>query len=241
MLWKTGLNMKKRLVILNLKENIVNLSQYNQVFNAKNMQILLCPCKSQVIEASNVLDAKHLCLQDFELKCPNNETNSQLKSLIKCGYKFCIVGHSDRRIKNAESDETISQKIKTLLENNITPILCVGEMEKLDEANTLSQINAQISGAIKGLDEAQQQQIVLAYEPVFSIGTGVGASVSHIKHVIEFVKTNFKFFKLLYGGSVDENNVSSFAEIENIDGVLIGKSSLNVEKIKKIIKILENC
>lgn len=155
----------------------------------------------------------------------------QLKSI---GILYTLVGHSERRYKLYEQDKEIKEKIKELKKQNIVPVLCIGEIEKENREETLKkQLLSVLDSSIENL--------ILAYEPVYSIGTGIVLENSEIEKTVDFIKSFIKKeynkeFPILYGGSVDEKNIKNIKNIQNIDGVLIGKASLDIEKVKRIME-----
>lgn len=151
--------------------------------------------------------------------------------------KYSIVGHSYKRKKYNESNEQINHKIKELLENNIMPILCIGEEENDDTKEVLKQ---QLTIGLKDIRE----KIIIAYEPVWAIGSGKIPNIHSLKEMIEFIDQEAsKVLKnkpiILYGGSVNEDTISDLEKIKELDGYLIGKASLDIKKLEKIIEVVE--
>lgn len=164
---------------------------------------------------------------------------SQLNSL---GVNYSIVGHSERRTLLNETDEMINKKISLLLENNIKPILCVGETkEEYDNNKTLEVIQKEL---LNGLNNINFDNIIIAYEPIWSIGTGLVPTNNEIENVIssikKIIKDNFnKDAIVLYGGSVNENNITELENINIVDGYLVGGASLKIDSIKKMVQVME--
>lgn len=162
----------------------------------------------------------------------------QLKSL---NVEYVIVGHSERREKLLETNGQVSNKIKLVLENNMTPIICVGE--KKEEISNRNEIIKQ--ELIEVLSDVKDvSNIIIAYEPIWAIGTGNIPDISELKETIKFIKnfflTNYnQEVKVIYGGSVDSNNVMNLNQISELDGYLLGGTSLHIEKFKEIIKKIE--
>ena len=158
--------------------------------------------------------------------------------LKKFGVEFCIVGHSERRKDFAETHAEISQKIILLQKNNITPILCVGE--------SLSESVPQIDWAKQVVDEqlgkelvgVNKDNLIVAYEPVWAIGAGKTADNEHISNVCEHIKNRFGIKTVLYGGSVNAENICQIAQTKCVDGVLIGKASLDSKNLLDMQKKL---
>lgn len=161
----------------------------------------------------------------------------QLKSY---NVEYSLVGHSERRIEQGEDDEIIQKKINQLLENNITPILCVGEShQERSTGRTEEVLQKQIDTVIKSLNKEDRKKIIIAYEPTWAIGTGLIPSNKDIKKSIIFIKKQLPMSSVLYGGSVNEENIDIIKKIPEIDGYLLGGLSLRVDKIKKFLSKVE--
>ena len=149
----------------------------------------------------------------------------------------------ERRNLFHETDEIINEKTRQCLNHGITPIICVGEtLSEHNNDETLVKINNQISHAILGLDDLnEKKEIIIAYEPIYAIGTGKTPKVKEIENVINHIyevlsKYDNIDFKILYGGSVNRENIKKLPEINKLDGVLIGTISSKIEEIIKIIE-----
>lgn len=154
--------------------------------------------------------------------------------------KFCLVGHSERRHIFGETNEQTNLKIVRLLENNITPLLCIGEtLDEFNDNATFDVLAEQIKFAFDKLDSTQLQKIILAYEPVWAIGTGRTPTIQDIERTITFIKDyvseNYKISPaVLYGGSVNATNSADILAIPCVDGALIGGASLDAQKFNDI-------
>lgn len=156
------------------------------------------------------------------------------KTLRDVGCKYVILGHSERRLNACETNEIIGKKLKTAVENNLIPIFCVGESKEIRGAKTYLDF---VANQIKeSLLTANFENLVIAYEPIWSIGSGVLPSVEEISEVVEFVKKliaqNFsnqvKNLSVLYGGSVTSQNSGEILKV--CDGLLVGKASLEADE-----------
>lgn len=155
--------------------------------------------------------------------------------------KYCLVGHSERRKYQQENYQEINQKIKKLLDSNITPILCIGETkEERDSKRYKEVIKEQLLSAIKDLSLENQKKIIIAYEPVWSIGTGLIPTNNQIEEIFSYIKSFLMTNKILYGGSVNETNVDTLKKINLIDGYLLGALSLQEKKLKLFLNKIEN-
>ena len=164
------------------------------------------------------------------------EISSDLLEEIGCS--FCIVGHSERRNVFKEDYETISHKIKNLIKNNIIPIFCIGEnLDQKKENLTKDILKDQI---LKSLPkDFDINKIIIAYEPIWSIGTGLIPNIDEISEIHEFIKNkifnNFNI-KVVYGGSVKASNYKKILENKTVDGLLVGGASINLDEFNQIIK-----
>ena len=155
---------------------------------------------------------------------------SMLKSV---GAKYVIIGHSENR-QAGETDKLINLKVKTAIKSGLKVIFCIGETlshkrKKITNRILLSQIKL-------GLDKVQKKNIIIAYEPVWSIGTGIIPKSDELLKTIDFIKNKVKNNKVLYGGSVNPKNIRDLKSIRNIDGFLIGGASQEPKKFIDIIK-----
>ena len=170
-----------------------------------------------------------------------------LKSL---GIDYAIIGHSERRQYFGESEEVLAKKIKLCLQENITPIFCVGETLEQRNANEQFEIvKKQISGALYDLSIEQIKKIIIAYEPVWAIGTGVNATPQQAQEMHTFIRNMImnkyddvvsQNMIILYGGSVKKDNSYELFSMPDIDGGLIGGASLKGEEFVSIIATAMN-
>ena len=168
-------------------------------------------------------------------------------NMLKCiNVEYVIIGHSERRQYFAETDETVNKKIKSALKHELNPILCVGETMKQRELGLEEEvIKQQIIGALEGITKEQAEKIVIAYEPIWAIGTGKVATKDDANNMIKLIRKEIeslydkevaKNVSILYGGSVNKNNSKELFETSDIDGALVGGASLKVDEFNEIIK-----
>jgi len=158
------------------------------------------------------------------------------RMLKNIGANFVILGHSENREKG-ENDKLINLKIKSALEAKLKVIFCIGEtLSQKRKKNTQSILSKQIKIGLDGIKN--KSNIFIAYEPVWSIGTGIVPKSKDLLKIVEFIKSKFKnkSTKVLYGGSVNPQNIKNLKKINNIDGFLIGGASQNVNKFIDIVK-----
>lgn len=219
-----------------------------KVEGTKNEVVLCFPATSlttakYLTSASTVkLGGQNICDEEI-----NKNTGEVSASMIRdAGAEYVIIGHSERRAKHKENTRTNNKKIKIALKNRLKVILCVGE--SLAERNTLKMLDslkAQIEESLKGIYENELQNIMIAYEPIWAIGSGklpttkeLDKAVKAIRKVIsdDFSPKAGKEIDVVYGGSIGVKNASQYAKIETIDGFLIGGSCLDPLGFAQIIK-----
>lgn len=167
--------------------------------------------------------------------------------LTDIGAQYVLIGHSERRHIFGESDEHINKKIVSAIACGIVPLLCVGEkLEEREAGKSESTVNTQIISAFEGLSEADALKVVIAYEPVWAIGTGKVATPEIAESMHAFIRTLLKKLytdtvagaaPILYGGSVKPDNIAGLYVMANIDGVLVGGASIKVQSFLDIINV----
>ncbi len=165
--------------------------------------------------------------------------------LEEIGVDYCIVGHSERREYFGETDETVNKKLMTLSETSIIPILCVGEvLSQREEGREKEVVEKQVKAALTGVPSGDVAQMVIAYEPVWAIGTGRTASAQqaeemcrHIRDVVSelYEEETACGLTIQYGGSMKPDNVTELMNMENIDGGLVGGASLSADDFMRMI------
>ena len=165
--------------------------------------------------------------------------------LVSVGCKYVIIGHSERRQYFDETDETANKKIKAAIKNDLVPVLCVGESEKERESKeTFSVLDKQVKKGIEGFSSDDLETLVIAYEPVWAIGTGKTATTDQAQEAHQFLRSVLeksfgnmlaKSIRILYGGSVKSNNIAELMAMPDIDGALVGGASLDPETFSKIV------
>lgn len=165
--------------------------------------------------------------------------------LEEIGVDFCIVGHSERRQYFGETDETVNKKLKKLFEGPIRPILCVGEsLEERDADKAFDVVGGQIKADLEGIDAADVKKLVIAYEPIWAIGTGRTTTPDQAEEMCAFIrKTLIELYGeevsdeviIQYGGSVKPANATEIMNMDEIDGALVGGASLKPKDFMEII------
>lgn len=167
------------------------------------------------------------------------------KMLKSIGVEYVIIGHSERRQYFNETDETVNKKIKAAFANGLKPIVCVGEtLEQREAGQTVEIITSQIEKALDGLAEEQVENTIIAYEPIWAIGTGKTATAEQANETIKSIRDKIcqmygqmvsNGVIIQYGGSVKSTNAKEIFEMSDIDGGLVGGASLKPEEFSKIV------
>ena len=169
--------------------------------------------------------------------------------LVSAGCKYVIIGHSERRQYFNETDETVNRRIKAAFDNDLIPVMCVGESEKERESkNTFSVLDKQLKMGLEDFSSDELKKLVIAYEPVWAIGTGKTATSEQAQEVHQFLRSVLeksfgnilaKSIRILYGGSVKPNNIAELMAMPDVDGALVGGASLDPETFSKIVHFRE--
>lgn len=164
--------------------------------------------------------------------------------LKEFNIKWVIIGHSERRAYDNETNEKCNAKIKALLANEMVPVYCVGEtLDQFEAGETKKVVSEQIIKGLEGVSEEDAKKIVIAYEPVWSIGTGKNASTEIAEDVCKYIRKVLKQvvgkaaskIRILYGGSVKPENVKAYLSCPNIDGALVGGASLKIDSYEGLL------
>lgn len=240
--------MINKYIVVNMKMNLTakEIGDYLKVINETIFisNVIICPTSIYIPYFLN--NSYDVGIQNIYFENDGSYTGEisplQAKSI---GVKFAIVGHSDRRLMG-EDDQIINKKIHKALTNNLKVIFCIGEtLEEREMLKTDKILKQQIIRGLRGLNEKQLSNILIAYEPVWAVGTNVLPTNKEISDCASFIKNvckdNFKSIPLiLYGGSINEENIKTLNKIKNIDGFLIGSSANDAERLVKIIEVIDN-
>jgi triosephosphate isomerase len=166
--------------------------------------------------------------------------------LSDAGCSHVIIGHSERRLYFGETDDTVNKKLKAALKGGLTPIFCIGEtLEEREAGDTFNVLRTQIAGGLKGIPAGNVNRMVIAYEPVWAIGTGKTASDGQAQEAHKFMRGLLSEFydwtiaeetRILYGGSVKPENIKGLMAQPDIDGALVGGASLKAESFASIVR-----
>ena len=231
------------IIALNNKSNL-NKQEFKTYYKELNTiktksTIILCPTFMNI----NLTYGNKIILGSQNVsKDENGAFTGEISAsqLHDSGVKYTIVGHSERREYQRETFDEINKKIKKLFENDIIPILCVGEsLEERKSNQVREKLDIEILSAIKGLTSEQKKKIIVAYEPIWSIGTGEIPTIEEIEETFGFIKKVLPNNKILYGGSANEKNIDELKKSKLIDGYLLGGLSLKPKELKIFINKLE--
>ena len=236
-----------------IPETVVLTQQLANQYNRKwdDVDIVICPPAIDIKSAYTVLDFDKtkisLGAQNVHWEESGAFTGEISIPMIKdAGCEYCIVGHSERREMFNETDTTVNLKVKALIAAGITPIVCVGEsLAMRDSGDYVEFITAQVRAALAGLDAMDMKNVVVAYEPIWAIGTGRTATPEQAEEVCgairatltdEFGQTVADETRVLYGGSMNVGNVVDLLAQPDIDGGLIGGASLKADSFRQLIE-----
>jgi len=229
-----------------LIDEMINVLRPN--LDIKSCQVIICPPHVLLLSLKNAVEGTGIEVGAQNVHSELNgaftgETSTKL--LKECGVNWCIVGHSERRTLFKESDDFIRSKTETLLNHGIRPILCVGESLEQRESGSFEEVVlAQLRKGLSGLSIEKQGQCVVAYEPIWAIGTGKTATAEQANSMHTLIRKEIESlagpevaenFQILYGGSVNAKNIQSLISMPEIDGALIGGSSLKTDDFSKIV------
>jgi triosephosphate isomerase len=220
----------------------------NQLFNARRVEIAVAPVFTAIAAVAKRLEgtAIRVAAQDCFWEDKGAYTGEVSAPLLKdAGASYVIVGHSERRQHFGELDAAVGLKARAVLRAGLTPIICVGETEKeRDAGETFGRVSTQLEGALAEIDRRDAAKVVLAYEPVWAIGTGRTATPDQAEEVHVYIRDRLRErwgeaagdVRIQYGGSVKADNARELMAQPNIDGALVGGASLTAESFVAIVR-----
>jgi triosephosphate isomerase len=219
------------------------------VANANHCEVVIAPVFTALktvcdrVEGSKIKVAAQDCSTEIKHGAHTGEVAADMIKDVGCSH--VIIGHSERRQFYAETDQSVNKKTKAALQNGLTAIVCVGEMLAEREAGRAQKVvRTQMVGALEGLTVSDLERIIIAYEPVWAIGTGVTATPEQAQEMHGFIrqiiaetqsKETSDSVRILYGGSVKPDNIANLMKQADIDGALVGGASLEAESFAKIV------
>lgn len=251
--WKMKLSYEQTIELANLLKN--NLKNYK----LENIDIGICTDFLTIPELSKTLKDTQIKLGSQNVSWEKRGAYTGEISIDDLKYlnvEFIIIGHSERRKYLSESDEMINKKIKQIIKNKMTPVLCVGENFEQRRSNQKDLvIIKQIKSALSGIKINEIKQLIVAYEPIWVIGSGQAIKASEAEHTNKVIrgvildslnleddhmtiKEIEEKIRLIYGGSIDSSNITDFIKQPNIQGVLVGNASLNIESFMSLINTI---
>lgn len=237
--WKMHLNTHQASILLHRLEEHVETH--------RDVEVVVFPSLMNV-QPLNVQINRHkmkLGAQDAFYEDEGAYTGEVSAAMLHSVVDYCLVGHSERRHIFGESDNIVGKKLAAVVRNKIAPVLCVGETSAERAANETKQVlHDQIMSGLRNLTAKEVEEMVIAYEPVWAIGTGDFAKPDQAKEAIDTIRQNVrelygdkaeKGLRVLYGGSVNADNAGSYLGVDGCDGLLVGGASLNYKEFSKIV------
>lgn len=219
------------------------------VRDVSGVEIVICPPYIALDAMRAVLDGTEVQLgaQNMYWETAGAFTGEISPTMLQGLCRFVIIGHSERRAYFGETDESVNKKLAVCFEHDLKPILCVGEsLQQREAGDTQGFVSGQIEAALQGFDAPQLANLVIAYEPIWAIGTGKAATPQDAAEVInQTIRTTLsdlfgpsvaEMVRVLYGGSVKPDNAASFFSVDGIDGALVGGASLEAGSFSSIVK-----
>jgi triosephosphate isomerase len=239
--WKMNKTVAEALALVgDLKTELANVTE---------VDIVVCPPFTALREVTKVIDGSNICLgaQNMSEHDPGAYTGEIAAVMLKeLGVRYVILGHSERRQYQKESDELISRKARTAHAASLQPIICVGEtLAEREAGQTEKVLETQVRGSLAGLEKDQMVETIIAYEPVWAIGTGKTATTAQAQEAHAFIRgllvklydqATARHVRIQYGGSVRPSNARELMSQPDVDGALVGGASLEVQSFAEIVK-----
>jgi len=216
---------------------------------SETVDIVICPPFTSLSEAAEVVIESNIALgaQDMYWQEEGAFTGEVSAPMLKdAGVKYVIIGHSERRQFFSETNDSVNKKVKAALNHGLIPIMCVGESLKDREAGlTFKVLEDHVTGGLKDLGPEQVEKIIIAYEPVWAIGTGKTATPAQAQEAHKFIrdlviklynKQTGELLRIQYGGSVKPENTKELMGQPDVDGALVGGASLKADSFSSIVK-----
>lgn len=217
--------------------------------DSQEIDIVICPAFTALSEAFEVIADSNIQLgaQDLYWQDEGAFTGEVSPVMLKdMGCKFVIIGHSERRQYFGETNESVNKKIKAALKHGLTPIMCVGEtLSQRESGSTFKVLDDHIENGLKDITDTDMSGLVIAYEPVWAIGTGKTATAQQAQGAQKYIRDllrkmynndTVEAVRIQYGGSVKPENITELMSQPDVDGALVGGASLKVETFAEIVK-----
>jgi len=229
---------------LSHQQSLELLDQVVQLPPLKDGVVAYFPNDLAMKYAVDTIGGNHVGAQNISVATKGAYTGATSAELYKeVGATYTLVGHSERRSLFGETDREVNTKVKACINAGLIPIICIGESEQDNNDNKTKEILAnQLQIALSDID-SRTSQIFIAYEPIWAIGTGRACLPQEVQEVAEFISEQttllgIPFVKILYGGSVNPQNISSYTSLDIIDGVLVGSASTTVASLNQMLEII---
>ncbi|MFN6038770.1 MAG: triose-phosphate isomerase [Bacteroidota bacterium] len=236
--WKMNLDLQSACELAN---DIAKTVNRGEILNIIFPPSLFLNEIKKIVSPNSIFTGAQNC-SSFESGAYTGEISA--KMIKSCGADYCLIGHSERRTIFAEDEKTIYSKINRCLDAEIFPILCVGEnLSQRNEEKHFETVEIQILSALKALGQKSISKIIIAYEPVWAIGTGLTATPSQAQEIHAFIRQKLidlvgrdyaENLSIIYGGSCNSSNAQEIFSCKDVDGGLIGSASLKAEEFGKI-------
>ena len=219
-----------------------------ELYQIEDVDIVVCPPYTLLAYLADALETSNILIgaQDVYWQDEGAFTGEVSPVMLKdIGCKFVIIGHSERRAYFGETNESVNNKIKATLRHNLTPIVCVGEtLSERESGQTFKVLDDHIENGLKGITDTDILKIVIAYEPVWAIGTGKTATSQQAQEAQKYIRDLLRKMynniadtvRIQYGGSVKPENITELMSQPDVDGALVGGASLKVETFVEIVK-----
>ncbi len=232
-----------------IKEAVELVEELKPLVRGSGSEVVVCPvfiCLNEAVKASMGSNIK-VGAQNMYYKDSGAYTGEVSPALLKdMGVEYVILGHSERRQYFGEVDPEINKKVNAALDHGLKPILCVGEtLEQREAGKAFDVIAAQVGGCLCGMENRDLETLIIAYEPVWAIGTGKTATSNDANEVIGFIRNKLRDMfgnktadntRILYGGSVKSSNIEELMGMPEIDGALVGGASLDAYEFSRIVR-----
>jgi len=219
------------------------------LYDIEAVDIVVCPPFTLLTYIADMLEASTIGLsaQDLFWEDEGAYTGEISGKMLKdAGCSYCLIGHSERRQFFGETDETVSKKVFAALKNGLTPIVCIGEnLLDREKSLTFERIKSQLDKGLQGLTKLDAEKIILAYEPVWAIGTGKVATPEQAQEVHHYIRSwltqhygddTASSIRIQYGGSVKPENIAGLMAQGDIDGALVGGASLKADVFSCLVR-----
>ena len=229
-------------------KNLLEIKKISNEFARSKIEIIICPPFTLLSAAKKIAKNVYLGAQNLHPENQGAFTGEiSADMLVDLGVTHSIIGHSERRNEHNETNEIVARKVKISLEKKLQTIICIGETKlQRKENSTLKILEQQLFDSLES--NSNFERLIVAYEPIWAIGTGLIPEVNEISKAHNFIRerlvelfgSNASNVPLLYGGSVNGSNASEIFSVPNVNGALVGGASLSFEKFAPIVRAIEN-